>query len=186
MLYPRSSHTVKIHHWARVCVLIFKGHESLLLTSSAVLWSCVCVAACKCTHTFANTHLWEGVAGTWCFFFFPFFKCLSLHGYFFSLCLLLSRPCSLSTTRQRWSPACTTCLLRGDLSAVNAKCTTYTGALCCFVFMSIPLRVDKLITLGVCEFVYLCTEGFWVIWCLWSPNGVWSVCLCAPRLLFIA
>lgn len=88
--------------------------------------------------------------------------------------------------RQRRSPACTACLLRGDLSAVNAKCTTYTGALCCFVFMSIALRVDKLITLGVCEFVYLCTEGFWVIWCLWSPNGVWSVCLRAPRLLFIA
>lgn len=49
-----------------------------------------------------------------------------------------------------------------------------------------PLWVDKLITLGVCVCVYLCTRGFWVVWCLWSPNGVWSVCLRAPRSMFNA
>lgn len=77
------------------------------------------MSACECTHTFANTHLWEGVAA-------PDASSSSL---FFSSSMVISSAAVCSRLvlavhgggGDPW-PAC---VLRGDLSAVILKCQTH-------------------------------------------------------------
>lgn len=117
-----------------MCVLIFKDHESSLLTSSA-LRVCVCARANRCMRTFVNTSLVCGrglkALDAEFFFFIYFFYSQSLKSLFLFL-LKVDFESKMHEGRKHvfMSPSCR------DLSVSNDQVHHYVGVfVCSFMFM---------------------------------------------------